>query len=348
VATREPTRTERFDAFQRRHGWLGFPLAVIYKAVDDRAPYLAALVTYYAFVSLFPLILLFISIMGFVLQGHPGLRQQIVTSSLGNLPGIGPVLKQNISGFKGSGVGIAIGVVGLVYGSLGATQSAQSAFNQIYSVPRNAQPNPIKSRKRSLGLLLLLGTAILVASGLNLLIATANGISTQMGTGLTIVGYGVSLVVDVGLFSAAFRVLTAVDLSWRDTIAGGLITGIGWELLQTLGSRYVVHEVQHGGALYGVFGVVLATIAYIYLVTLVLMISAEINVVRGRRLWPRSLLAPFTDHIDPTPADLAAYSAYARAQRFKGWQDVEVTFRPPPDDRRAPPAVAPDAVVPPV
>lgn len=322
------SRSERLDSFQRRHGPVGFTLGVIYKAFEDRAPYLAALVTYYAFVSLFPLLLLFVSIMGFVLQSDPSMRQHIVNSAVGNVPGIGTVLRQNIQGFKGSTTGILLGVIGLVYGGLGAMQASQYAFNHIYAVPRNSQPNPVRSRMRSLGLLAILGTTILISTGINVMISNG-GLSTGLGIGLQIVGYLASLLLNVGLFSAAFRVLTAIDLGARDVIAGGVIAGGLWELLQAFGSRYVVHEVQHGSALYGVFGVVLATIAWIYLVALVVMMSAEINVVWHRHLWPRSLLSPFTDRMEPTPADLASYRAYARAPRFKGWQHIEVEFSPP-------------------
>lgn len=314
------------DAFQRRHNWLGFTLGVIYKAFDDRAPYLAALVTYYAFVSLFPLLLLFISIAGFVLQSDPHLRQQVVGSAIGNLPGIGSELRQQIKGFRGSGAGVVAGVAGLLYGALGATQAAQAAFNQIYAVPRNEQPNPIRSRIRSLGLLLLLGTAVLVTSGINILVSTGNGVSAQLDFGLRVIGFIVSLALNMGLFTAAFQVLTAKELRARDVVTGGVIAGTAWQLLQTFGSQYVAHEVKHGGALYGVFGVVLATLAYVYLEALFLMMAAEINVVIQRRLWPRSLLTPFTDDVELTAADEDAYSSYVRAQRFKGWQKVDSFF----------------------
>ncbi len=320
------SRVDRFDAYQRRHTWVGFPLAVIYKAFDDRAPYLAALVTYYAFVSLFPLILLFISIAGFVLQSNPHLRQQVVGSAVGNLPGIGAELRKQITGFKGSGAGVAVGVAGLLYGALGATQAAQAAFNQMYGVPRNEQPNPIRSRVRSFGLLVLLGTAVLVASGINILVSTGNDVSSQLGTGLRVLGFLLSLAINIALFTLAFQLLTAKELRIRDVLTGGIVAGTAWQVLQTFGSQYVAHEVKHGGALYGVFGVVLATLAYFYLEALFLMFSAEINVVLQRRLWPRALLTPFTDDVDLTAADEEAYSSYVRAQRFKGWQKVATRF----------------------
>jgi YihY family inner membrane protein len=323
------SRVERLDAYQQRRRPLGFAVAVVYKAFDDRAPYLAALVTYYAFVSLFPLMLLFVSVMGFVLQNDPSLRQSIVNSAFADLPGIGSVLRENLEGFKGSGVGIVLGVVGVIYGGMGAMQSSQYAFNHIYAVPRYQQPNPVRSRVRSVGLLLILGTTILVSTGVNVAISNARSVSSELGTYLTIVGYGADLLVNVALFSAAFALLTAIDLRTREVVAGGVISGAVWEVLQTFASRFVIHEAKHANALYGVFGVVLASLAWIYLVALVVMLSAEINVVRHRRLWPRALLTPFRDQVQPTAADIGAYSAYTRAARFKSWQRVEVDFDPP-------------------
>lgn len=322
-------RVDRLDSFQRRHNWLGFPIAVLYKAFDDRAPYLAALVTYYAFVSLFPLILLFASLAGFVLQSDHHLRQQIIGSAVGNLPGIGSELRQQIRGFRGSTAAVVVGVVGSVYGALGATQAAQAAFNQIYGVPRNEQPNPIRSRVRSLGLLILLGAAVAVSSGINVLVSTGNDISAQLGFGLRVLGFVVSLAINLGLFTLAFQLLTAKDLRLHDVVTGGVIAGTAWQLMQTFGVRYVGHEVRHGGALYGVFGVVLATLAYVYVQALFLMMSAEINVVLERRLWPRALLTPFTDDVELTAADEEVYASYVRTQRFKGWQEVRTRFPGP-------------------
>ena len=56
------------------------------------------------------------------------------------------------------------------------------------------------------------------------------------------------------------------------------------------------------------------------------MIGIEVNVVLARRLWPRALLTAFKDDVDLTEADRRAYTAYAQAQRHKGFEHVEVTF----------------------
>jgi len=316
----------RVDRFQREHSSAGFPIAVLYKLFDDRGLHLAALVTYYAFVSLFPLLLLFVSAAGFFLDGEPHLRQRLIQSALSDFPGIGSQLRENISGFHGSGGALAVGIAGTLYGGLGAMQAAQAAFNQIYGIPRNEQPNPLKSRLRSLGLLGLLGTAVLISTAIAALAATANRLSAEFGIGLRLAGYALTFVINVALFTGACHLLTARAPHVRQLITGGILAGASWEALQVFGALYVSHEAHHGGTLYGVFGVVLAAIAWIYLQSLTLMVSAEINAVLHYRLWPRSLLTPFTDDVDLTPADMRAYAMYAQVQKFKGFQKIQSDF----------------------
>ena len=320
--------SDRIDRFQRRHNSLGFPLAVIYKFFDDRGTYLSALVTYYAFVSLFPLLLLFYSGLGFFLQGDTHLRHTLSTSVLQDFPVIGSKLSNNITGFHGSGLGLAIGILGTLYGGLGAMQAAQAGFNTIYGVPRNRQPNPIKSRARSLALVGLLGSGVILSTALAAILATANGISSQLGLAVHVAGYGLNYALNVALFSAAFKLLTVLDLRARQVLPGSMVAAGAWTLVQTFGSSYIGHALKHSDHLYGVFAVVLTTLAWLYVQSLILMLSAEINVVLHRRLWPRSLLTPFTDNVVLTPADRRAYELYAKTQRFKGFETVTAEFEP--------------------
>ena len=158
---------EAIDAYQRRHRWLGFPIAVVYKFGDDQGPYLTALITYYGFLSLFPLLLLLVTILGFVLQGDPPPAGEVVNSTLAELPIIGSQLRENVHSLKGSGIGLAIGILGTLYGCLGAAGATQNAFNRAWAVPRNKRPNPLALRLRSLLLLLVLGAGVLVTTALS-------------------------------------------------------------------------------------------------------------------------------------------------------------------------------------
>lgn len=319
------------DRYQRRHAWLGFPIAVVYKFVDDRGPYLAAMVTYYGFISLFPLTLLFLTALGFVLEANPDLHEQLVQSAVGDVPAIGPELERNVSGLRGSGTRLVLSIIGALYGGLGAMQAAQAGFNHIYGIPRNEQPNPIRSRLRSLGLLLMLGTAVLLSAAATAFVAFTHDLTGRSGPGLQLLGYLLTFVINATLFTAAMQLLTARTLRVRQVIAGGLIAAIFWMVLQTAGARYVGTRLSHASALYGTFGLVLAALAWIYLQALVLMLCAELNMIATYRLWPRALLAPFTDAVDLTEADRRIYTVLATAQRFKGFETVRVEFGQPPE-----------------
>lgn len=316
------TPNPRADDFQRRHRWAGLPLAVLYKFFDDQGAYLTALITYYAFLSLFPLLLVAATILGYVLQGNPQLQQDLLQSALAQFPVVGQKLQTDAGNYRGSGLGLAVGLLIALYGGLGVAQATQNAMNQAYAVPRNERPNPVKARVRSLGLLLTLGLGALLVTGVS---AFSSAVLTgwlQYGSRvLSTAAYLLVLVV-------AFRVLTARALSVREVLPGAVITAVAWQLVQKLGTYYVQHQLSGANQVYGVFATVLGLVGLIYLQALVLVLAVEVNVVLGRHLYPRSLLTPFTDAVNLTPADQRAYTSYAQAQRHKGFETVDVDFDP--------------------
>src|ERR1700759_210025 len=102
----------RLDELQQRHHWLGLPIAVVYKFIDDQGGYLASLITYYGFLSLFPLLLLLVSVLGYTLDGDLALQHALVGSALQQFPIIGPELQQNVSSIHGSAPGVVLGILG--------------------------------------------------------------------------------------------------------------------------------------------------------------------------------------------------------------------------------------------
>lgn len=317
------------DAYQRRHRGVGFPLAVIYKFADDQGPYLAALITYYGFLSLFPLLLLFVTILGFVLDGNPDLQARLVDSVLAEFPVIGAQLGQNVRSLSGSGLGLVVGILGSIYGSLGVAGAAQNAFNRAWAVPRDERPNPITSRLRSLLLLGMLGAGVLVTTALAGLTTGAASLGAGVGAGARVAAVVLATLANIGLFTLALRVLTAKEVPTHQLRLGAVVAGTGWEVVQLLGTYLVTHVLRGSGEAYGVFGLVLGLMAWLYLLALVTVLAAEINVVAERRLWPRALLTPFTDHVQLTSADERAYTGYAESERQKGFEVVDVDFRPP-------------------
>jgi uncharacterized BrkB/YihY/UPF0761 family membrane protein len=125
----------------------------------------------------------------------------------------------------------------------------------------------------------------------------------------------------------AFRVLTAQGVPTRDLRLGAAAAAVGWQAAQLVGAYFVTHKLKGTSEAYGVFGLVLGLVAWIYLLALVTVLSAEINVVVRRHLWPRALMTPFTDQVRLTQADQRAYTRYAQTERHKGFQVVDVDFQ---------------------
>src|SRR5215208_7254051 len=121
----------RLDRWQRRHPATAFAVGVVRKFVDDRASSLAALVAYYAFFSLFPLLLVFVSVLGFVLDGDPALQADIVDSTLARIPVIGAQLDDEVAPLTGSALGLAIGLAGALWAGLGVTLALGRAFQEL-------------------------------------------------------------------------------------------------------------------------------------------------------------------------------------------------------------------------
>ncbi|WP_207935873.1 YihY/virulence factor BrkB family protein [Actinomadura sp. KC216] len=316
------------DAYQRRHRWAGLPLAVVYKFVDDQGGYLTALITFYGFLSLFPLLLLLVTALGFALEGSPGLQERVLDSALAQFPVIGDQIGANIHSFHGSFLGLVTGVVGSLFGGLGVVQATQNALNKIWGVPRNSRPNPVAARVRSLVLLAVGGAVILVTTLLSAVTASGGA----FGAGVRAAAIVAAVILNVVLFTVAFRVLTARRLTIAQVRTGAITAALVWQLVQWGGAFLLGHMLKGASATYGMFGIVLGLLTWIYLGAVIFVLSAEINVVRERRLWPRSLLTPFTDNVELTVGDRRAYTSYAETERHKGFENVDVDFDPPRRD----------------
>lgn len=316
--------TEHLDRLQRKHPWAGFPLAVAYKYFDDFGTYLAALLTYYGFVSLFPLLLLLSTVLGFVLSGDQRLQHEVLTSALHQFPVIGGDLTRP-KRLGGGLIGLVAGIAGSLYGGLGVAQVFQYASNTVWGVPRNNRPNPFKARGRSVLLLATAGLAVLGTTALSI----AGGGAGALGTAGRSLTLAASVAVNIAMAIFAFRFAPARRLSVRDVVPGAIATAVIWQLLQSFGVIYVRHVVEHASATNAVFALVLGLLAFLYITAAAVLLCMEINVVRVNRLHPRSLLTPFTDNVTLTTGDRRAYSHQAKAQRSKGFEHVDVNFDPP-------------------
>jgi membrane protein len=304
------------DRRQQRRPRVAFVVAVIKKLADDQGGQLAALIAYYAFVSLFPLLLILVTVLGFVLQGNPGAQEEILNSTLGQFPLLHDQLK--LHSLSGSGLALAVGIVGSLLAGIGVMGATQSAFNRIWNVPFKQRPDFLKSRLRSLRMVAILGAMAIIST-----VAAGFVGAASHGAPKVVAGVIVAFALNVALFMTAFKLLTATELHWRKLAPGVVLGAVFWQLLQHLGGFYVDHELKRTGPLYGVFALVLGLLAWLYLGAQLTIIAAEVNVVKARRLWPRSL---FSDSL--LDSDRRALRSLAEVEERVPQEDVEATFDP--------------------
>lgn len=266
-----------------------------------------------------------------LLWNRPQWRAQIVDSAISQFPLIGDQLSRPES-LSGGTTAVVVGVLGALYGGLGVGQALQNAMNTLWSVPRFDRRDPIRSRVHSLLLLVILGSALVATTLLTGLGRNWASLGV-IGTAGVVMA---SVLLNTAVCAVAFRVTTVRPLTWAQVMPGAVLAAVVWQGLQWFGASYVSHVVASASVTNSVFAIVLGLLAFLYLVSVALMLCAEINVVRVDRLHPRALLTPFTDKVDLTAADRKAYAGQAEAQRAKSFQQVDVSFgaAQPEDDAR--------------
>ena len=315
-------QVRRIDRFQQRHTVLAFPWAVMQKFGNDQAGGKAALVAYYGLFALFPLLLLLATILGFALAGNAALREQMINSAVGKIPVIGDQIKSEVHPLEGNTAALIIGIVGVVYGSLGVGFAAQNAMNTVWNIPFVRWPNIWKRYLRTFGVIGLLGLGVVSSTALTTFAtAIANGVAA------TVFSVAGAFLVNLGLFLLAFMVLTAEPLGPRDVAVGVVTATVFWQALQLIGTWYVSRGLAQASPTYGVFAVVITLLGWLYLGSQLTLLAAEINVVLRYRLWPRSVTQP-----PLTRADKLTLARLARMETRRPEQVVSTYFTDAADE----------------
>lgn len=329
----------RADAVQQRHTPTAFVVGVVKKYGDDNGGALASGLAYSAFVSLFPLLLILVTMLGLAASLNPSFRADVLNAVAGQVPLIGHQLTGNVHQLRRSSIiGLIAGFAGLAWGATGLAQSGLFTMEQVWNLPGPARPGFVQRLGRAVLFVGLLGAGVIVTTGLaSLNTYVLKGFWLVMLAGLLAAAF------NIGMYTGAFRVLTPKGVPTRDLIPGAITGGIGWTALQVLGT-WLVHHYLHSASVYGVFGTVLGLLAWLYLAVQVTVYSAEINVVLSRRLWPRTIVQP-----PLTEADRASMALQALQNQRRPEQHVEVTFhdREPDTGKPAGTPQTPQEVAPP-
>ena len=305
---------QAFDRYQQRHKGAAIPWAVIKKFGDDQAGNLAALMAYYAFFSIFPLLLVFTTILGFVLQGNDTLYDDVRNSVLGQFPVVGDQLHSGQ--LSGKATALVLGLITALWAGLGVTMAAQRAFDRVWAVPFKDRPNFVHSRLRGLLLLICLGIMFVASAAATTLATTVFG-----GALAKIGGYAITLGVNFCLYVLAFRFLTSAIIPTRSLWLGAGVGALFLSVMQLVGTIYVKRVISHASNTYGTFATVIGLLVWLHLIAQLTLYAAEINVVVVRRLWPRSLFGPPDE-----PADRETLRALAKVEERHEGEQVEVHF----------------------
>ena len=278
----------KVDSYQRRRPWLAFPVAVLVKFGEDSSANLAVVITYYAFFSVFPLLLALSSVLGFLLGGHPGWRDKIEGSALQNLP----LIKGSPLPHHGSVLVVVVGTLLALYSGLAVAKAGEHAWNTVYGVSRDQRPGWLQSNLRALRLVVGGGLGLIVTTSIAGTVTSGHSLGIPVGWGLTILGVVVSALLNVMVLVMVFRWLTVRKLTVRDVLPGAVIAAVALAVLQAAASAFISHKLQHVSSTYGSFGTVIVLLSWFFLQAQVLLLAAQVNVVRQERRWPRSLSEP--------------------------------------------------------
>jgi membrane protein len=303
-----------FDRYQQEHRWLAIPMAVLRKFGDDQAGRLAALVAYYGFVSLFPLLLVMATVLGFVLRHNMHAQHAVENSVLARFPIVGQQI--HLHSLTGSVSSLVIGLIVSLLGGLGVTGATETAFDQVWAVPFKDRPDFLRSRLRGLALIGVLGILFIAAT------VVTGLINSLGGPGVKVAGVLIALIVNFLILLAAFRFMTSATVPTSRLWIGVGVAAVFWEILQFFGGFYIKHVLRHASLVGAEFGTVLALLVFLHLGAQLTLYAAEINVVLARKLFPRSLIGPPDE-----PADQETLAALAKVEERHEHEQVDVSFQ---------------------
>lgn len=303
------------DRWQRHTPVAAVPYAVVKKFGNDKANLVTVALAWYGFTAIFPLLLVVTTVFGKI--GARSLGTGLL-KTLHQFPVIGTSFNPaNPSELHGSTLGLVIGLVGLLYGAQGVTQTAQLAMATVWDIPQHERTGFLPRLGRSIAGLVTIGGAFLI----NALVTTYASAGTS--------NYGIRIpvllglvLVNIGLYFATFTLLTAKAIGPRGLIPGAIAGGIIFTALITVGTGLLTHQLKHADATYGAFGSVIGIVAFLLLLSKLSLYAAELNPVLSRKLYPRSL--PLAE--EPTEADLRVFSSEVYQEQQRKDQAIGVGF----------------------
>ena len=242
----------------------------------------AALLAHYGFLSVFPLLVCFTTILGFVLQGDRALRERIVGSTLSHLPVIGQQLANDPGSLRGNGVVLAFSLLTAIWAGLRAFVVAHGAIDDIDGVLDAERVGLVAGRLRALATISVIGLSqVLTAVAAALLRASPLAGLTQAALLV------VTAALDIGLVAVAFQLLSSRDHPWSFVWPGAILAGLGFAGLQVFGTLVVGRSITKATPVYGTFASVIGALLWLALHGMIALVGYQLDVVLAGRAAPR-------------------------------------------------------------
>jgi YihY family inner membrane protein len=272
----------KVDAYQQRHRLPGFIYAVIKKYGDDGAGYWAALLTYYGFLALFPLLMVLTTVAHSVLGSHPDLEQTVLSGVTDYFPILGSQLSDHIHGLKSNGLALFAGIVFSIYGARGVAEVFRRGLRKVWGMESKKTDGFPKELIRSLAIIVIGGLGFLSASIIASLAAAAGH-----GWGFRLASVGINLFILFWLFNFLIYASLPKHVAFKDTRLGAACAAIGLVILQLLGGYILAQHLKRLDALYSTFAITLGLLFWLYIQSQIIYYANEIAVVSSKKLWPR-------------------------------------------------------------
>jgi YihY family inner membrane protein len=309
---------EKLDTFQRRRTPVSVGVAAIKKFKEDQSTNLAAMIAFWAFFSVFPLFMVLITILGWVLPASD--KDSVLTHVANLFPLLNP---STIHGLTGSWWALLVGLLTSLWSGVGVVRTVQTAFNSVWEIPMHERAGLKEQILRSLWILATLGLGLVLSTVISGFV-TGSSTGLNLGVAGRIAGLLIAIALDVGLFVAAFRMLTDQEVSTWDVLPGAVFSGVVFFILTELSSFIISRHLKSAQSTYGTFATVITILWWFYLQGVITMLGAQINVVVKRGFYPRSLTgAPETE------ADHRALQAYAEERAYHPEEQVETSMPTP-------------------
>ncbi len=276
---------QSFNKLQKKHHILGFPIAVFNKYGKDEAGNHAALITYFGFVSLFPLLLVLFSVLNLLTKHNSKFEQKVIDAILHYFPVSAQQIFNNIHGIHATGLSLFIGIAIALYGARGIANALQNASNSLWQIPKHERPDFWHTTARSIGIIILGGSGMILTT---ILLSYTNNISSK-GLGFKVMVTLFALLLNILVFTMVFRLATVKEVKTKWLFSGAVVAAVFWQILQSVGGFLILHQLKRSSEFYGIFALVLGMLFWIYLQAEVTLYAIEINVVRVKRLWPKDL-----------------------------------------------------------